>query len=73
MPPEIDPDKCTACGQCVDICTEDVFYGSKEGEVPTVRYPRECIHFGGCVHHCPVPGVIRLRIPLPMMLAYKPD
>jgi NAD-dependent dihydropyrimidine dehydrogenase PreA subunit len=72
MPPIIDADKCIACGECVDICTEDVFYGSKPGEVPTVTYPKECVHFSGCVYVCPVPGAVRLRIPLPVMLVYKP-
>ena len=72
MPPVIDSEKCIACGQCVDICTEDVFYGSKKGEVPTVTYPKECSHFNGCVEVCPVPGAISLRIPLPMLLVYKP-
>ncbi len=72
MPPVIDADRCIACGSCVDICTEDVFYGSKEGEVPTVTYPRECVHFSGCVYACPVPGAIHLRIPLPVMLVVKP-
>lgn len=73
MPPVIDPEKCTGCNKCVDICTEDVFYGSKKGEVPTVTYPKECIHFSGCVYECPVPGAIRVRIPLPMMLVYKSE
>ena len=72
MPPIIDADKCIACGKCVDICTEDVFYGSKKGQVPTITYPRECVHFSGCVYECPVPGAIRLRIPLPVLLVYKP-
>ena len=71
MPPVIDPNKCIACGKCVDICTEDVFFGSKKDEVPTVTYPRECVHFSGCVYECPVPGAIRLRIPLPLLLVYK--
>lgn len=73
MPPVIYPEKCTRCGKCVDICTEDVFYGSERGEVPVVTYPRECSHFSGCVSVCPVPGAIRLRIPLPMLLVYKPQ
>lgn len=71
MPPIIDPNKCIACGKRVDICTEDIFYGSREGEIPVVTYPRECVHFNCCVFECPVPGAIRLRIPLPMMLVYK--
>ena len=72
MPPIIDPNKCNGCGRCVDVCTEDVFYGSRKGEVPVVTYPRECVHFYCCVYECPVPGAIRLRIPLPAMLVFKP-
>jgi len=72
VPPIIDVSKCTACGKCVDICTEDVFYGSKPGEIPVVTYPKECVHFSGCVYECPVPGAIRVRVPLPAMLVYKP-
>ncbi len=71
MPPVIDPDLCSRCGQCVDICSEDVFFGSDEGEVPTVTYPLECIHFSGCVYECP-DEAITLRIPLPMLLVYRP-
>lgn len=71
MPPVIDPDRCTHCGKCVEICSEDVFYGSRPGAVPTVTYPRECSHFSGCVSICPTQA-ITLRIPLPMLLVYKP-
>ena len=72
MPPVIDPEKCNGCGECVDLCSEDVFYGSKRGEIPTVTYPKECTHFSGCVYICPEEA-IRLRIPLPMLLVYKPE
>lgn len=72
MPPIIDPNKCIACGRCVDICAEDVFYGSKEGEIPVITYPRECVHFSCCVDECPVSGAIWLRFPLPIMLVCKP-
>lgn len=71
MPPIIDPEKCIHCGACVDRCTEDVYYESKEGEVPLVTYPEECAHCNCCVRACPIPEAIRLRIPLPMMLVYK--
>jgi len=70
MPPVIDPDLCSRCGLCVEICSEDVFYRSEEGELPTVTYPLECIHFSGCVYECP-DGAIKLRIPLPMLLVYR--
>lgn len=71
MPPIINRKECIACGTCVDICSEDVFYGSKDGEVPTVTYYKECVHCNCCVDECPVPGAIRLRIALPAMLSYK--
>lgn len=29
------------------------------------------VKYSGCVYECPVPGAIRLRIPLPVMLVYK--
>ena len=34
MPPILEKDKCTACGNCVDICPMDVFYGSTPKEFP---------------------------------------
>jgi NAD-dependent dihydropyrimidine dehydrogenase PreA subunit len=73
MPPVINEEECIKCYKCVDICSEDVFFGSKKREVPVVRYPRECTHFNGCVSVCPVPGAISLRIPLPVQLVHKPE
>ncbi len=71
MPPVIDPHLCIHCDRCVNICTEDVFFGSKKHELPAITYPRECVHFNGCVDVCPVPGAIWLRIPLPALLVYR--
>ena len=71
MPPIIDDKKCTACGTCVDMCPQDVFFGSKEGEIPVVTYPEECWHCDACVLECPVEGAVKLRIPLPAMILYK--
>ena len=71
VPPIINADKCTNCGRCVEVCSEDVFFGSKEGETPTVTYAEECWHCNACVLDCPVEGAIKLRIPLPMMIVYK--
>jgi len=70
MPPVIDKEKCTGCGICVDICGQDVFFGSKDGELPVISYPEECWHCAACVIDCPTQAV-RLRIPLPMMMLYK--
>ena len=71
MPPVIEKDKCSCCGQCVDMCSEDVFFGSRKKEIPIVAYPQECWHCNACVLACPVEGAIRLRIPLPMMVCFK--
>lgn len=70
MPPVIDEEKCTRCGRCVDICPLDVFFGSKEGEVPVVTYPKDCSHFNCCVDACPAEA-IKLQIPLPLMVLFK--
>ena len=70
MPPVIDPEKCTACGTCVDVCSEDVYFGSETGETPRVTYPEVCFHCNCCVQECPSEA-ISLRIPLPQMLLCK--
>ena len=72
MPPIINEEKCIKCGTCVDMCPEDVFFGSQKKEFPEVTYPQECVYCNSCVEECPVEGAVRLRLPLPMMLIYKP-
>ncbi len=67
MPPVIDEERCTACGICIEVCPEDVFYGSEKGGLPRVTHPDECWHCAACVLDCPT-HVIRLYIPLPMRL-----
>ena len=71
MPPVIDDTKCTKCGRCADICSEDVFFGSERKKTPVVTYPEECWHCNACIQECPAGGAIRLRIPLPMMISFR--
>jgi adenylylsulfate reductase, subunit B len=71
MPPIINQKLCTGCGVCANICPQDVFYGSRGKEAPTVTYPDECWHCNACVLDCPKEGAIQLRIPLPMLVCYK--
>ena len=70
MPPVIDKEKCIRCGICADVCNYDVYFGSKEKEIPVVAYPEECWHCNACVIDCSA-NAIRLRIPLPAMMLYK--
>lgn len=70
MPPIIDEQKCNGCGICVNICPNDVYFGSKPKEIPLVSYPEECWHCNACVLDCPE-DAIRLRIPLPLMVLFK--
>ncbi|MBI4317784.1 MAG: ferredoxin family protein [Chloroflexi bacterium] len=68
MPPVVSEDGCTACGICVDICSEDVFAELTEGDrVARAKRPDECWHCGACVIDCPTQA-IKLYIPLPMRL-----
>ena len=76
MPPEINHEKCIACGKCVDICPVDVFFGTDDfgktkGKQPDVTYPEACWHCNWCVKICPVEDAVSLRIPLSMFVAYK--
>ena len=71
MPPIIDKNQCITCGICVNICPQDVFFGSKRKKVPKITYPEECWHCNACVLDCPKEGAIRLRIPSPMFICHK--
>ena len=70
MPPVINKEVCIRCGQCVDVCPTDVFWGSKKKQTPTITYGEECWHCNACVQECPKEGAIRIRIPMPAMLLY---
>jgi ferredoxin len=68
MPPhqpiDIDRQKCTGCGICIDSCQVDVLApGSGEPPVPSVLYSGECWYCGCCVMDCPA-GAIQMSHPL---------
>lgn len=70
MPPEIDETKCIKCGACVDVCTEDVYFGSRKKKIPSIAYADFCFHCNCCVEHCPSKA-LSLRIPLPLLLLFR--
>ena len=68
----INPELCTACNACVEVCPTDVLVPNPEkGKPPIVLYPDECWFDGSCIAHCPVPGAIRIEHPLNQRAAWK--
>jgi adenylylsulfate reductase subunit B len=69
MPPRIDPEKCTGCGICADICPLQVFKQAKPQETPDIVFGEECWHCNACVLDCPSEA-LSLRLPLNYMLLH---
>ena len=65
MPPIIDKETCTLCGNCVEVCPGDLLGMEEEG--PSVLYPDECWHCGNCRVHCPAEAVA-FKFPLEMII-----
>jgi len=58
-PVVINPDLCTGCNSCVEVCQVDVLLPNPEkGKPPIVMYPDECWYGGCCALDCRVPGAI---------------
>ncbi len=51
MNPEIDSEKCSNCGTCVEVCPVDVFEAGEK--TPTVKRPDDCIGCRACEAQCP--------------------
>jgi NAD-dependent dihydropyrimidine dehydrogenase PreA subunit len=51
MYPVVDEDKCTGCGNCVEICPSEVYQMEDEKSNP-VRL-EECVECWACVNQCP--------------------
>ncbi len=47
---KIDDEKCVGCGDCVDICPEEVFELQDEQTVPVMA--EECVGCESCVEVC---------------------
>ena len=68
----VDPDLCSGCNRCVDVCRSDVLMPNAEkGGPPVLTYPDECWFCGCCVEHCPRPGAIRMEHPLNLRIGWK--
>lgn len=72
QPVVFDPNLCNGCNQCVDICTMDVLVPNPvKGKSPIILYPEECWYAGCCVGECPIPGAIKLSLPLMSRVHWK--
>lgn len=72
--PEIDPEKCTACGACVTECPQNLLILFPEAKAVYVRCSNHeagkfamkacevpCIACGMCVRNCPIDGAIEIK------------
>lgn len=57
---EIDPGKCTGCGNCITICGAEVFEMREDKAV--AAHIENCLECGNCEVVC-LPDAIRFHIP----------
>ena len=50
---DIDHEKCSGCGTCVNHCAVDVIRLDEEIKKAVVKYPEECMLCGYCELDCP--------------------
>jgi nitroreductase/NAD-dependent dihydropyrimidine dehydrogenase PreA subunit len=55
----IDPETCTRCGTCSDVCLMQVIAPAEEGELPHVEKGKSamCMSCGQCVAFCPTGAI----------------
>lgn len=51
----VDKDKCTGCGECVDVCPVSVYELQNNKSVPVNA--EDCIGCEACVEVCPVDAI----------------
>ena len=67
-----DPEVCSGCNNCVQVCQVDVFIPNAEKKKPPViLHPEECWYCGCCVNDCPRPGAIEFNWPLQQRAYWK--
>jgi NAD-dependent dihydropyrimidine dehydrogenase PreA subunit len=55
MPAVIDPEKCTKCQECVEVCPVECITGA-EDTVPTID-AEECTECAACESECPAEAI----------------
>ena len=68
---KINPELCTGCNTCIEVCRMDVMVPSLEkGRPPVVLYPDECWLCGCCSSDCPA-GALTIEYPLNQKVGWK--
>jgi len=55
MYPLVDQEKCSGCGNCVEICPSEVYQMEEYKSSPV--HPEECIECWACVTQCPAESI----------------
>ena len=70
-----DPETCTGCRVCIELCPIDVLAENPADSrgIPIVIYPDECWYCGCCEMVCPEfeEGAIRMNVPLMQRVRWK--
>ncbi len=53
----IDTAKCTRCGQCVNICPQDVLRRGQD-KIPRISYLQDCQSCFLCEKYCPAQAIM---------------
>jgi NAD-dependent dihydropyrimidine dehydrogenase PreA subunit len=68
----IDPELCTGCNSCTNVCRQHIILPSPEKNKPPILLNREeCWYCGCCALYCPVPGAIKVIHPLVQRVGWK--
>jgi NAD-dependent dihydropyrimidine dehydrogenase PreA subunit len=52
---QLDENKCTGCGMCLDVCPHDVL--KMNGKHVVIRNRDACMECGACKQNCPVNAI----------------
>jgi NAD-dependent dihydropyrimidine dehydrogenase PreA subunit len=53
---QFEPELCTGCGTCVDVCPHAVFV--MNGHAARLSEPDDCMECGACQVNCPVGAIV---------------
>lgn len=54
---EINAQKCTGCGLCIEVCPHEVFAFIEENRAVQIVYPDFCMECGACALNCPINAI----------------